>query len=105
MGVYLTGKGQYGRETNSVELDCFLPVMNPTRAHRVGVVLSGDRTRSGGLLVIARLEVDGLPGVLFERTWSPDELAETYERTHHQVHGHDPRGLDPREGPTRLTVR
>jgi hypothetical protein len=29
-------------------------------------------------------------------------LLDEYERAHHEHHGMDPRGLDPREGPTRL---
>jgi hypothetical protein len=41
----------------------------------------------------------------WQKVWTPDDLADAYEVIHHQLHGYDARGLDPREGPTRLSAR
>lgn len=38
------------------------------------------------------------------RIYTSQELADCWERSHHEHHGYDPRGLDPRVEPTRLTV-
>jgi hypothetical protein len=78
-----------------------LRVVNPNGAHRVEL-------REGWVWVadpifVVELAVDEVGKNLF--TLTADELMEHYERCHHIVHGHDARGLDPREGPTRLTVR
>ena len=38
------------------------------------------------------------------RIYTVQELADLWERCHHEHHGYDPRGLDPRVEPTRLTI-
>jgi hypothetical protein len=80
-------------------------VMFPTHAHRVLChVESRQHFASGGIELTVSMEVDGIRKPLLSKIWSVDDLADAYEAAHHQVHGTDPRGLDPREGPTRLSV-
>ena len=59
---------------------------------------------NNGLEVKLQLRMDGgyQGDAFFRRIWLPDELADIYEREHHKLHGADPRGLDPRDGPTRI---
>lgn len=59
-----------------------------------------------GLEVALRFMIDGQQNLspFLHRALSTQELADLWERSHHEHHGYDPRGLDPRTGPTRLTV-
>ena len=81
------------------------PLMAP--GHRgMMVEVRAYPTPTSGLDLSAELLIDGARfGPFFERIWTPNDLADIYELTHHQLHGYDPRGLDPREGPTRLRQR
>lgn len=56
-----------------------------------------------GYAVEQVLELDGhMRKTIDLKTLTRDQLLDVYEFAHHQLHGRDPRGLDPREGPTRL---
>lgn len=63
--------------------------------------------RGETLEVLLRMVIDGDWQVapFHHRIWTASELADAWEVAHHQHHGYDPRGLDPREGPTRLRLR
>lgn len=74
-------------------------------AHLMAIELEVNQSRAGGLALASWWQIDGARFPWEERIWSPDDLADLYERFHHQVHGYDPRGLDPREGITRLRPR
>lgn len=61
----------------------------------------------GDVLEVAlRFQIDGQMDLspFLHRLLTVDELADAWERSHHEHHGYDPRGLDPRTGPTRLTI-
>lgn len=98
MSVYVTS--WYG----PIILQLDAPIMVPTRAHQLQLEAIAQATQDRGLLVSLQMILDGNRfGAFFSRTWTPDDLADEYERKHHMLHGSDPRGADPREGPTRLT--
>lgn len=66
------------------------------------------RTRSGNmdgqsLQITLELEIDGDRIPVFTEFFSQDRLADMYEKAHHEHHGYDARGLDPRTERTRLT--
>jgi len=50
------------------------------------------------------LSIDGDRIPIFTKHFDQDQLADAYEKAHHEHHGYDPRGLDPRVEKTRLTV-
>lgn len=80
------------------------PIMVPTQAHTLQLEVNPAATMDRGLVISAQMVLDGQRfGSFFTRTWTPDDLADEYERKHHMLHGSDPRGADPREEPTRLT--
>jgi hypothetical protein len=56
----------------------------------------------GGFVATRYLIIDGQRHPVESRHVSREQLLDEYERAHHEHHGMDPRGLDPREGPTRL---
>ena len=61
------------------------------------------RGLDNGLKIALRLIIDGnnYLSPFHHRIYTVQELADLWERVHH---GYDPRGLDPRVEPTRLTV-
>jgi|SRR5215471_10095550 len=62
--------------------------------------------RESTLEVALRFVIDGNWNLspFLHRVMTTDELADAWERSHHEHHGYDPRGLDPRVEPTRLTI-
>lgn len=94
------------RGMGSVSYQLLSQVMNPQGAHNTHLhVQSQAHWNTGGVEVSITLEVDGVMKPLFTHIYTGDELADAYEIAHHQVHGYDARGLDPREGATRLKPR
>lgn len=58
------------------------------------------------LEVALRFVIDGDNALspFLHRVLTTQELADLWERCHHEHHGYDARGLDPRVEPTRLTI-
>lgn len=81
-------------------------VMTPGNVHRILChVESRPHFASGGIELTVTMEVDGVRKPMLARLFTVDDLADAYEEAHHIVHGYDARGLDPREGTTRLKPR
>lgn len=83
-------------------LQAFSPLMAPNHG---AIPIVGQVAGHGDHLeVILRFQIDGDPGgdPFLHRLLTSYELADAWELAHHQHHGYDPRGLDPRVGPTRL---
>lgn len=78
------------------------PIMVPTHAHQIGLAGRVIMSPTGGIESITDMIVDQESMIVLHRVWTPDDISEFYEKVHHRVHGFDPRGLDPREGRTRL---
>jgi hypothetical protein len=93
-------RGNYGQDSSLWTLED--QVLIPNRAHQVGFLLQ-PRIDWDVIQIDHKLMVDNEMLTLFTHRYSEDELIDAYERVHHRVHGYDVRGLDPREGPTRLT--
>lgn len=78
-------------------------IMDPRGAHP-GRLAIESHNLGDALRLTLRLDLAGGRGEPWlDRLITQTELAELYEREHHHLHGSDPRGLDPRDGPTRLT--
>jgi hypothetical protein len=75
-------------------------IMSP--GHQMAVDVATRPTQVRGLEVVVALVIDGQEFPIDHRIWTPDQLADHYELAHHQLHGYDPRGLDPRVERTRL---
>lgn len=62
--------------------------------------------RDSTLEVALRFLIDGNHQLspFLHRVMTTQELADAWERSHHEHHGYDPRGLDPRVEATRLTI-
>lgn len=95
--------GRYDFPYGPVNLMSQLMAPNHGQVPIVGFV----EGRGDTLEVQLRLVIDGDFGLppFHQRIWTNSELADVWELAHHQHHGYDPRGLDPREGPTRLRLR
>jgi hypothetical protein len=91
--------GQRGQGSYSIPLGD--QVMTPTHAHRIMLHVI-PRIENDVISVDIKFEVDGEESTLATHRYTEDDLANAYEQVHHRVHGFDARGLDPREGPTRL---
>lgn len=81
-------------------------LMLPSQAHRPAIEISVSPSPTGGLTVAEFFifQEAGMRIGMNERTLSAEQLGDLYEVMHHRLHGHDARGLDPRNGPTRLTL-
>lgn len=91
---------------NGVTAELHDYVMLPTQAHMPAIEIHVSPSPTGGLTV-AEFFVFRDAGMrigMNERTLSAEQLGDLYEVMHHRLHGHDARGLDPRNGPTRLTL-
>jgi hypothetical protein len=70
--------------------------------HHVEVQIEYVHQNDGGFVATRYLLIDGQRHPVGSEHVSREKLLDEYERAHHEHHGMDPRGLDPREGPTRL---
>lgn len=81
-------------------------VMLPNNAHLPELEISVSQSPTGGLIIAEFfnfMEVGARLG-MNEHTLSAEQLGDLYEVMHHRLHGSDVRGLDPRQGATRLTA-
>lgn len=71
------------------------------------IPIAGYLSGQGELLEVKlSYQIDGeVTSPFHHRVFTVQELADAWELAHHEHHGFDPRGLDPREGPTRLRLR
>lgn len=86
----------------AVSLESRLMAPNHGQVPIVGFV----EGRGDTLEVSLRFLIDGDYGVppFHQRVFTNAELADAWELAHHQHHGFDARGLDPRAGLTRLRL-
>jgi hypothetical protein len=96
MSVFVQGYGKIWIPLNA-------PIMAP--GHQgMAIEIEAAPSRTSGLSLTQHWNINGQRFGVWEKVWTPDELADVYELVHHQLHGYDPRGLDPRVEKTRLTV-
>lgn len=92
----------YGVGGAPIELHSQLMAPNHGRVPIVGRIEGRGESLEAQLCLV--IDGEQMPA-FFHRIWTANDLADAWEVAHHQHHGYDPRGLDPREGPTRLRLR